>query len=76
MTMQTLAEVEAELTAARAALAKARHAISYGIGDRTLARARLPDLIQDVARLERSVRALTNVQQGVNNADFLTPKWN
>lgn len=75
MTTQTLAEVELELIDARAALAKARHAISYGIGDRTLARAKLPELTQDVARLERQVRALTDVQNGVTNPDFLCPKW-
>ena len=75
MTTQTLAAVEAELIDARAALAKARHAVQYGIGDRNLVRADLPQLIRHVANLERQVRALTGVQQGVQNPDYLVPKW-
>ena len=75
MTTQTLAEVELDLIDARAALAKGRHAVNYGIGDRTLARAKLPELVQEVARLERQVRALTDVQNGVKNPDYLVPKW-
>lgn len=75
MTTQTLAEVESDLINARAALAKARHAIQYGIGDRTVGRAKLPELVAEVARLERLVRALTDVQNGVDNPDFLVPKW-
>lgn len=75
MSNRTLAVVEADLIDATAALAKARHAISYGIGDRNLARARLPDLERHVGRLNREHTALTNVQQGVQNPDYLVPKW-
>ena len=73
--MATLAEKTAELVLAKVALAAARLAQSYGQGDRSLQRAALNDLTNDVARLAREVDTLTSLAAGARNPSVLTAAW-
>jgi hypothetical protein len=71
----TLAAKQAELAQARSALEAARYAVSYGQGDRSVTRARLPELEQHVARLAREVRELQAAAAGATSPQMITPSW-
>lgn len=73
--MTTLADKQVELDKALAALNAARYAVAYGQGDRSVTRARLPELEMHVARLSREVRELTAAAAGATNPLFVTPTW-
>ncbi|MCB0247976.1 MAG: hypothetical protein KDI07_05310 [Anaerolineae bacterium] len=75
MTGITLAEAQAHLSAAQAALTKARTAQSYSIGDRQVNRALLDKLQNDVFMWSRQVRELSLSAQGVTNPGYMVPKW-
>jgi len=73
--MTTLAEKQAELTAAKAALAKAEKVAAYSQGDRQQTRQGLAELQARVARLAREVDELTAAQSGASNPMIITPTW-
>lgn len=73
--MTTLAEKQTELDHAKASLNAARYAVAYGQGDRSVTRARLPELEEHVARLSREVREMTAYAAGATNPMFVTPTW-
>lgn len=73
--MATLSEKQAELTEAKAALAAARLAQSYGQGDRSLQRAALRELVIDVARVAREVDELSAAANGAHNPTVLTARF-
>jgi hypothetical protein len=72
---QTLAEVQTDLAAARAALDAARRSVSYSQGDRQVTRAPLVALRQEVARLERREAELLAAAGGATNAGIITASW-
>ena len=73
--MATLAEKQAELTTAKAALAAARFAVSYGQGDRSVTRASVSELEIHVARIAREIAELSAVGAGASNPQVITPRW-
>lgn len=73
--MSALQDKEAELAEAKAALARARYAVGYGQGDRTLQRASVPHLEASVARLSREVAALKAEAAGAPNGHVVVPRW-
>ena len=73
--MATLTAKQTELTAAKTALENARVALSYGIGDRQIAREGVIVLEQSVARIQREIDELTAAAAGAKNPIFITPTW-
>jgi chromosome segregation ATPase len=73
--MATLSEKQAELTAAKAALAAAEKVAAYTQGDRQQTRQGLRDLETRVARIAREVDELTAAAAGANNPMMITPTW-
>jgi hypothetical protein len=71
----TLAEKQAELVEAKAALAAARLAQSYGQGDRSLQRAALISLESHVARIHRDIDALQAASLGARNPTVSTASY-
>lgn len=73
--MTTLADKQAQLANLTAAYDAARFALSYGQGDRTVARQRISDLAVEIARVSREVRELTAAGANANNPMIITPSW-
>lgn len=73
--MPTLAEKQAELTAAKNALAAAEKVASYSQGDRQQTRQQLEALEARVAKIAREVDELTAAQSGATNPILVTPTW-
>lgn len=73
--MATLADKQAELALAKAALNAARLAQSYNHGDNSTQRAALSDLEVHVSRVAREVDELTAAALGANNSLFVTASY-
>lgn len=71
----TLAEKQAELAQAKAALSAARLSTGYTQGDRSLQRASIPELEAHVARLAREVRELETVAAGGRQSGSVGVTW-
>lgn len=73
--MATLAEKQAELTAAKNALAAAEKVAAYTQGDRQQTRQNIENLEARVARIAREVDELTAAAAGATNPLAITPTW-
>lgn len=71
----TLADAQAELTAARTAYLAALNNVSGSHGDKSWQRQNLRDLAAAVTRAQRSVNVLTAEAQGITNPGIVTPRW-
>jgi len=73
--MATLAEKQAELTAAKNALDAATKVASYAQGDRQQTRQQITDLERRVSRIAREIDELTAAAAGADNPIIITPSW-
>lgn len=71
----TLSEVQAKITAIRVDITAAESAISYGKGDKQVARQSLGALQNQLYRYLRHERELTATANGANNSGALTASW-
>jgi hypothetical protein len=71
----TLAEVQAKITEIRVNITAAESALSYGKGDKQVARQSLPTLQNQLNKYLRHERELLATQSGATNAGVITPSW-
>lgn len=71
----TLFEVRAKITSIRDDIAAAETAISYGKGDKQVARQSLGSLQNQLNRYLRHERELSATAAGANNSGVITASW-
>ena len=71
----TLAEVQAKISSIRDDISAAETAISYGKGDKQVARQSLSSLQNQLNRYLRHERELSATAAGAKNAGVITASW-
>ncbi|RZV50751.1 MAG: hypothetical protein EX270_11120 [Pseudomonadales bacterium] len=70
----TLAQVRTKITETEAAITKVKTAQGYSISDKSVQRARLTELTEELAGLRRDERMLEAIDAGATTG-ILTAKW-